>query len=134
MLVVAGLVGYNLAVYLPGRLQEMHGLYGANRGILRDFLNARVTEAGLGDAVAPGRNVGLPLQLPALVIVYSDTWHFYGALLELEDPFLTTPVIFAWSQHPTTDAVLHNDFPDRTVYHYYPDTPGVLYRTARDNP
>ena len=67
-----------------------------------------------------------------MIIVHSETWHFYGALLELEDPFLTTPFIFAWSQHPTTDAVLHNDFPGRTVYHYYKDDPGVLYTQPRE--
>jgi len=69
--------------------------------------------------------------LPALIIVHSKTWHFYGALIELEDPFLTTPYVFAWSIQPTVDATLHNDFPGRTVYHYYPDDPGVLYLRPR---
>jgi len=52
-------------------------------------------------------------------------------LIELEDPFLTTPTIFAWSIQPTIDAVLHNDFPGRTVYHYYEDELGVLYKRPR---
>jgi hypothetical protein len=30
--------------------------------------------------------------------------------------------------HPTVDAILHNDFPGRAVYHYYQDDPGVLYK------
>jgi hypothetical protein len=128
ILLVAGLVGYNLAVYLPDRLQEMHGLYGANRDILRNFLDARIfQQAGEGNDQPAEAADTRPVQ-PALIIVHSEKWHFYGALLELEDPFLTTPFIFAWSMDPTTDAVLHNDFPGRTVYHYYEDDPGVLYR------
>jgi hypothetical protein len=128
ILLVAGLVGYNLVVYLPDRLQEMHGLYGINRDILRNFLDARVfQEAGDGNDQPAEAADTRPVQ-PALIIVHSETWHFYGALLELEDPFLTTPFIFAWSLHPTIDAVLHNDFPGRTVYHYYKDDPGVLYK------
>jgi hypothetical protein len=112
----------------------MHGLYGANRDILRDFMAARIApQAGEQSAGAGlGSQAGLPTQ-PALIIVHSNAWHFYGALLELEDPFLTTPFIFAWGQHPTTDAVLQNDFPGRTVYHYYEDEPGVLYMYPRDS-
>lgn len=111
-LVVVGLVAYNLVMYLPGRLKGMHGLYGVGRENLRQF-----------PAPPP----------PALIIVHSDQWHFYGALLELEDPFLTSPDIFAWSVQPTIDAVLHNDFPGRAVYHYYEDEPGVLYQHPRDH-
>jgi hypothetical protein len=111
-LVVVGLVAYNLVMYLPGRLKGMHGLYGVGRENLRQF-----------PAPPP----------PALIIVHSDQWHFYGALLELEDPFLTSPYIFAWSVQPTIDAVLHNDFPGRAVYHYYEDEPGVLYQHPRDH-
>jgi 4-amino-4-deoxy-L-arabinose transferase-like glycosyltransferase len=123
MLLLAGLVAYNLAVYLPGRLQEMHGLYGANRAILDDFLGARVFQTQATQAADI---------TPALIIVHSETWHFYGALLELEDPFLTTPYVFAWSVHPTIDGVLHNDFPFRAVYHYYEDEPGVLYKRPKE--
>ena len=131
MLVVAGLVSYNLAVYLPDRLQEMHGLYGINRDIIRNFHNARISQE-TGEAMGQPAEAGARPVQPALIIVYSDTWHFYGALLELEDPYLTTPFIFAWSQNPTTDAALPNDFPERTVYHYYEDEPGVLYHRPRE--
>ena len=127
MLLVVGLVGYNLAVYLPDRLQEMHGLYGINRDILRNFLDARIFQEAGEDNNYPAEAADTRPVQPALIIVHSKTWHFYGALLELEDPFMTTPFIFAWSLHPTIDAVLHNDFPGRRVYHYYEDDPGVLY-------
>ncbi len=116
-LVVAGLMAYNLVVYLPDRLQGMHGLYGVSRENIRQF-----------QALLPAG----PSLDKELVIVHSDQWHFYGALLELEDPYLTTPVIFAWSIQPTVDAILHNDFPGRTVYHYYKDEPGVLYQRPRN--
>jgi 4-amino-4-deoxy-L-arabinose transferase-like glycosyltransferase len=131
MLLVVGLVGYNLVVYLPGRLQKMHGLYGSNREILRNFLNARIfEEEGASATDTAGATKPADIQ-PALIIVHSDTWHFYGALLELEDPFLSTPYVFAWSGQPATDAELPNDFPGRTVFHYYQDEPGVLYRQPR---
>jgi hypothetical protein len=58
----------------------------------------------------------------------------YGALLDLEDPGLTTPIIFAWSISPSIDASLAGDFPDRTVYHYYPNQPFELYRETQDTP
>ena len=65
---------------------------------------------------------------PALVIVHTDRWMEYGALLDLEDPELTTPFIFAWSQHLPSMPRFANDFPDRTVYHYYPGQPFQLYK------
>jgi hypothetical protein len=65
---------------------------------------------------------------PALVVVHSARWMEYGALLDLEDPTLSTPFIFAWSVSPYTDASLATDFPNRTLYHYYPDQPFQLYQ------
>ena len=64
---------------------------------------------------------------PALVIVHTDRWMEYGALLDLEDPELTTPFIFAWSSESFVDDTLGQDFPDRTVYQYYPEQPFNLY-------
>ncbi len=96
----------------------MHGLYGINRTIIRDFLSAAVH----GDGAQPA---WVDASQPALVIVYSKTWHFYGALLELEDPFMTTPYLFAWNE--PDGIVLAEDFPGRNVYYYYQDDPGALY-------
>jgi hypothetical protein len=71
---------------------------------------------------------------PALVIVHSERWMEYGAMIDLENPQLSSPFIFAWSISPVTDASLANDFPDRTVYHYYPERVFQLYRTPLMNP
>jgi hypothetical protein len=64
---------------------------------------------------------------PALVIVHSQRWMEYGALLDLEDPELTTPFIFAWTISSSSDAKLRNDFPGRAIFHYYPEQPFKLY-------
>lgn len=116
-LVVGVLVAVNLTLYLPIRLGGMVGLYDIERADKQLFQTLAVQELA-----------------PALVIVHTDRWMEYGALLELEDPRLTTPIIFAWSISPTTDASLVGDFPDRTVYHYYPDKPFKLYRKPLDTP
>jgi hypothetical protein len=65
---------------------------------------------------------------PALVIVHADRWMEYGALLDLENPELTSPFIFAWVSASARDPGLAADFPDRTVYHYYPGQPFQLYK------
>jgi hypothetical protein len=120
MLLLAGLVGYNLVVYLPKRLGGMHGLYGISRDVIRGFLNAHVLPADGGEMS------DVATIQPALIIVHSKTWHFYGALLELEDPFMTTPYVFAWNEE-SLDRYLPEDFPGRRVFHYYQEDPGVLY-------
>jgi hypothetical protein len=58
----------------------------------------------------------------------------YGALLDLEDPELTTPFIFAWNISPSADGMVANEFPDRSVYHYYPEQPFKLYQTPLPAP
>ncbi len=69
---------------------------------------------------------------PALIIVHPGRWMPYGVLLDLEDPFLTTPFIFAISRGGNADAALAEDFPDRNVFHYYPvDEPYRFYTGPR---
>ena len=114
VLLLVGLVAYNLIFYLPHRLGDMQGLYGLERADLRPFLTPQADK-----------------RTPALVIVHAEDWMEYGALLELEDPWLTTPFVFAWSIGPKTDETLAGDFPDRAVYHYYPDEPGQFYSSPR---
>ncbi len=111
ILVVGVLVGLNLTSYLPVRLAGMYGLYNIEKADQAPF------EAPTAQSFTP-----------ALVIVHTPRWMEYGALLDLEDPQLTTPFIFAWSTDPVTDAMLGNDFPGRTVYHYYPEQPFQLYK------
>ena len=67
-----------------------------------------------------------------MVIIHTPDWWDYGVYLHLQDPHLTTPFIFAWSE-PTEDIIrqIAKIAQDRTVYHYYPDEPGVFYRLPR---
>jgi hypothetical protein len=104
------LVGINLTQYTPARLSGMKGLYDIE---LADQLPFKTPEA--------------QALTPALVIVHTKRWMEYGALLDLEDPNLTSPFIFAWSNSPSVDASLSNDFSDRSVYHYYPGQPFQLH-------
>lgn len=116
-LFVGILVGINLASYVPDRLGGMVGLYDIEQSDLAPF-------------EAPSAQV----YTPALVIVHSARWMEYGALLDLEDPELTTPFIFAWSINPPNDALLVNDFPGRKIYHYYPEQPFQLYKEPLPSP
>ena len=65
---------------------------------------------------------------PALVIVHAgNQWRDYSTLLELSDPFLDTPFIFALSLTDPLDQALTTQFPERQVYHYYPEKPGQFF-------
>ncbi len=109
-LVLGILVGINLTLYMPIRLGGMYGLYDIERADQEAFLTPSAQS-----------------HTPALVIVHADRWMEYGAVLDLENPELTTPFIFAWSISPSADAALVNDFPFRNVYHYYPERTFQLY-------
>jgi len=108
------LVSANLLFYTPIRLDKMQGLYGIERADLTPFLSPQAQKL-----------------TPALVIVHSKKWMGYGALLELEDPSLDSPFIFAYSRGPLGDAKLTDDFPQRAIYHYYPEEPYRLYTGPR---
>jgi len=116
-LILGVLVGINLTLYLPSRLDGMYGLYNIEKADQTPFLTPAAQSL-----------------TPALVIVHSPRWMEYGALLDLEDPALTTPFIFAWSISPLTDSMLGIDFPNRTVYHYYPEQPFQLYKEPLSAP
>ncbi len=116
-LIVGVLVGINLLSYLPIRLGGMYALYDIERADQEPFLTPASQSI-----------------TPALVIVHVPRWMEYGALLDLENPELTTPFIFAWSINSSIDASLANDFPDRTVYHYYPGQPFQLYKEPQVTP
>ena len=101
---VGVLVAINLALYTPIRLNMMVNLYGISAADQQPFRQAEV------QALAP-----------ALVIVDTELWMEYGALLDLENPHLTSPLIFAWTTNPEREAELVRSFPERNVYFYYPD-------------
>lgn len=111
------LLSANLFFYTPARLGMMHGLYGMEKS---DLLPFRIAE-----------RQGLT---PALIIVHPHRWMPYGVLLDLETPYLDTPFIFAYTRGPKADAVLASDYPDRKVFHYYPDEPYRFYTAPRVNP
>jgi hypothetical protein len=113
-MVVLGLLGFNLAIYLPQRLQGMSGLYQIR-----------------AEAMAPFKTPSAQAMTPALIIVHAGRWMYYGALLELEDPYLTTPFIFALSRSPEADQAAIQAFPNRQVYHYYTDEPGKFYTNPK---
>jgi hypothetical protein len=106
----AGLVSTNLLFYTPLRLGSLHNLYGIGRQNQAPFLMPQAQAL-----------------TPALIIVHSDQWMSYGALLELEDPDLGSPFIFAWNMNEAIDAKVARRYPNRAVYHYYPDQPYLFY-------
>ena len=105
---LAFLMAVNLAVYLPMRLDTMRNLYTVS-----------------ADALAPFERAGH--LAPAVIIVHTDRWMGYGQLLELQDPFLTSPFIFSWGVRQGIYETLAEEYPERAVYHYYPEEPGKFY-------
>jgi len=103
------LVSANLLFYMPQRLNSMRGLYGVNRERLKPFQTEQVQAL-----------------TPALVIVYPDKWTEYGALLELQDAFLYTPIIFVMNRGEKQNAAVAKAFPDRKAYLYFPGHPYKL--------
>ncbi|PWB56327.1 MAG: hypothetical protein C3F13_01960 [Anaerolineales bacterium] len=110
-LLVGVLVVINLVAYLPARLSAMVDLYDISHS------DQALFQASSAQVLTP-----------ALIIVHTNSWTEYGALLDLENPELTSRFIFAWSVSPSTDAALVRDFPDRAVYHYYPGRSTQLYQ------
>jgi 4-amino-4-deoxy-L-arabinose transferase-like glycosyltransferase len=116
--VVTVLISFNLLLYTPMRLGGMHGLYGVERAHIEPFLSRSAQEL-----------------TPALVIVHtSGTWIEYGTLIELENAYLNTPFIFVIARGQRVDQEVTNYFPERNVYHYYPDTPYSFYTAPRPDP
>jgi hypothetical protein len=112
--VLALLFSTNLLFYLPARLHSMYGLYGITRSRLLPFQTPQAQQV-----------------TPALVIVHPQKWTEYGALLELETPFLNTPFIFTINVGEKTSAALAQEFPRRNIIHYYPNRPYVFYEVKR---
>ena len=97
--------------YTPSRLHEIKDQYGFSQSSLAPFQAPEAQE-----------------MIPALVIIHTSAWADYGVYLHLQDPYLTSPFIFAWAA-PTDDPSMElaQHFPNRTIYHYYPDQPGAFY-------
>jgi hypothetical protein len=109
------LAGYNLVGFLPQRLESMYGLYGVLRARMQPFLTQQAQEL-----------------TPAVVIVHIESkWTDYGTLLDLENPWLTSPFIFALGGDKKTTAVLAADFPERTIINYYTKQPEKFFLYER---
>jgi hypothetical protein len=111
LIALAGLVIFGSIPSVPERLYEIKDRYGFSQQELDPF---RTPEA--------------QAMTPALVILHAETWWEYGAYLNLQDPYLSSPFIFAWAL-PAEDPsdILASAYPDRMVYHYYVDRPGEFF-------
>jgi len=56
-----------------------------------------------------------------------SSWTDYGALLELENPWLTSPFIFALSGDKFTNEKLAALYPDRRIIDFHTDQPNEFY-------
>ncbi|NUM43991.1 MAG: hypothetical protein HUU38_04735, partial [Anaerolineales bacterium] len=108
------LIAGNLIFYLPARLNGMFALYGISAARMEPFLTPEVQQLA-----------------PAVIIVHGDIWMDYGNFLDLEDPFLTTPFIFTFGDKSTLKETLRATYPERGIYHYYPDSEPYKFFTDR---
>lgn len=108
---LALLVSANLLFYTPLRLKNMFALYGVQHADLEPFLTSSAQEL-----------------TPALIIVHpAGKWSEYGSMLELMDPYFSTPFVFIISRGTESDAAVIDYFPNRKAYHYYTDEPYKFY-------
>jgi len=94
--------------FTPARLQFIKNRYGFSQMDLDPF---RTPEA--------------QSLTPALIILHAAQWKDYGVYLHLQNPYLTSPFIFAWaapSDNPSDTLAPY--FPERTIFHYDPGRPG----------
>lgn len=103
---VSFLVALNLVFFMPQRLQSLYGLYGISAARLEPFRTPEAAELA-----------------PALVIVDPDKWTEYGALLDLQSPFLKEPFLFVISVGVRADYAVAASYPDRTIIYYNPARP-----------
>lgn len=114
---LALLISTNILFYIPIRVGGLHGLYGAYRARLDPFLTEEAQELA-----------------PALIVVHYENWTEYGTFLELQDPLLTSPFIFVMYRKDVSDSSFKSHFPDRSVFHYYPQEPYRFYTAALPEP
>jgi len=104
----AALLIFGTLPYAPARIRGIQSRYGFTQAALEAFRTPEAQELA-----------------PALVLIHPAEWKDYGVYLNLEDPYLTTPFIFAWAA-PAEAGRLENAFPGRTVYRYNPQNPGIF--------
>lgn len=107
---LAMLVIMNLVFYTPVRLKGIPAQFGVGNSELTSF------KASLDQ-----------VKKPALVIVHcGPNWRDYGVLLNLANPFLDSPMIFALSLDSEIDRRLSVEFHDRSIYDYYPENATLI--------
>ncbi len=105
----------NLLYYLPVRVGGMHGLYGATSAQMEPFKSPQAQEL-----------------TPALIIVHRiQNWREYATLLEISSPYFDTPFVFSYNRGSELNQLVIDAFPDRSVWHYYADTPYRFYSAPR---
>ena len=101
--IAALLVMVNIVFYIPIRVWGMRGLY----QITREPMDALVEIA----------------QEEVLIIVHTHKWFEYARLLPMVEPFGEGNLIIACSCGLEADDDVIRLYPDRKIYHYYPETP-----------
>jgi hypothetical protein len=99
VVLLAGLIGYNVSFYLPGQLRLYHGYNYVSR-VKLDAVGA----AGIHHAVVFA-NVGKQYE-----------WWEYGEVFSANDPFLQGDIIYARDLGDAEDRLLLPDFPGRAFY------------------
>lgn len=103
---LTGLIVLNLHSYMPLRLGMMYRLFDIGRADQAFFLQPETQKLA-----------------PALVVIQAKRWMYYATLLELSDPYLTTPFIFAWSTSERVTNRLGQLYPERRLLIYDPEKP-----------
>ncbi|MGE5377047.1 MAG: ArnT family glycosyltransferase [Bacteroidota bacterium] len=112
-LLMGGLIGYNLFVYLPARLDSARAIYGITGSQLALF------QAQSAQELVPAL-VFVPLSNKTVYGNLYGDWPQYGGLLELENPDLTSPFIFAVQRGEAENNALIQAYPGRRVIYYDP--------------
>jgi len=105
--IVALLVMVNIIFYIPIRVWGMRGLY----QITREPMDALVEIA----------------QEDSLIIVHTQKWFEYARLLPLVEPFGDGDLIITCSCGLDAGDDLIRQYPDRRIFHYYPEAPQRLF-------
>jgi len=104
------LVAGNLIFYTHQRLMAEHTFYEVDAAAIEPFLTSEAD-----------------VLVPAIILVHAENWRDYAILLNLADPFLETPFIFAWTlRDDARGEALMEAFPERALYHYFPGEPGLF--------
>ena len=107
----AFLVMPNIIFYIPARVWGMRGLY----QITREPMDA-LAEIAMEDA---------------LIIVHTQKWFEYARLLPLVKPFGEGDLLITCSCGLEADDDVTRLYSYRQIYHYYPDTPDLLYLESK---